>query len=177
MDRYVILADETHDDIGRAIDGALRKAGKQPVYISTAGQKINACYSCGYCSTKEYGKCCQKDDMEPILCALAECEVMIVVTPVTFGSYSSAIKAIIDRSCVLGDTHYYSVRGEIVKGMRSDIQYQYVVGVKQECGEKEQKYFHNLVSENLRIMNIKGNSRIIEPGENVDKLMEKICHE
>ena len=172
-----IIADETCEAVGRNIEAALQKSGKETAYISVAGLDIKTCFSCGYCSTKEYGKCFQKDDMEPILRELVTCDTMVVVTPVTFGSYSSAIKAIIERTCVLGDTHYYVVKGEMVKGMRSDIKYQYVVGIKQDCGSKEQEFFHNLVAENVRIMNIQGKSWIISPGEAVEKIVEEICHE
>ncbi|MDO5574261.1 MAG: NAD(P)H-dependent oxidoreductase [bacterium] len=172
-----IIVDETCEELGRELETKLKEKGKETAYISTAGLDIRTCYSCGYCSTKEYGKCCQKDDMEPILRVLVKSETMIAVTPVTFGSYSSAVKAVIDRTCVIGDTHYHAVRGEMVKGMRSDIRYQYVVGVKEECSEKEQKYFHNLVAENIRIMNIQGQSFILEPEKSVNELLEVICHE
>ncbi len=177
MKKTVIIVDENCEETGRRLETELKKNDKNIVSISTKDLEINTCYSCGYCSTKEYGKCFQKDDMEPILRELVTCDTMVVVTPVTFGSYSSAIKAIIERTCVLGDTHYYVVKGEMVKGMRSDIKYQYVVGIKQDCGSKEQEFFHNLVAENVRIMNIQGKSWIISPGEAVEKIVEEICHE
>ncbi len=171
-----IIADETCEAVGRNIEAALQKSGKETAYISMAGLDIKTCFSCGYCSTKEYGKCFQKDAMEPILRTLVKSETMVVVTPVTFGSYSSAVKAVIDRTCILGDTHYHVIRGEMVKGMRSDIKYQYVVGVKEACCEKEQQYFHNLLAENIRIMDIQGKSWIIKPDDTPEELLEVICH-
>lgn len=172
-----ILVDETCEEIGRRVEADLKKRGKETAYISTAGLNIETCFSCGYCSTKEYGKCCQKDDMESILRILVKSEIMVVVTPIVFGSYSSAVKAVIDRTCVIGDTHYYVAHGEMVKGMRSDIKYQYVIGVKQECSEKEQEYFNDLVSENVKIMNIAGEAFIIKPGDHLNRAEEVICHE
>lgn len=172
-----LLVDETCDTIAHEVETALKRKGKETAYISVNGLDIKTCFSCGYCSTKEYGKCFQKDDMEPILRILVKSEMMIVVTPIVFGSYSSVIKAVIDRSCVLGDTLYYMRHGEIVKNVRSDIKYQYVIGVKQECSVKERNYFQNLVAENINIMNIDGQSFIVKPNDKPDKIVEVICHE
>ena len=180
-----ILVDETCEKIGRKLEADLQERGKETAYISTAGLTIKTCYSCGYCTTKEYGKCCQKDDMEPILRILVKSETMVVVTPITFGSYSSVVKAVIDRTCVIGDTHYHVAHGEMVKGMRSDLKYQYVVGVKQDCSEKEEEYFRKLVSENIKIMDISGETFIIKSNKEimtnrevmvVEEAVEVICH-
>lgn len=184
-----ILADETCEKIGRAAERWLRKNGKETAFISTAGLQIGTCYSCGYCSTKEYGKCFQKDDMDAILRILVKSETMLVVSPIVFGSYSSRIKMVLDRTCVICDSHYYVVKGEMVKGMRSDLEHFEVIGVKQDCSEKEWTYFKSLVNENIKIMNRKGHTFLLkqksdagtgtdnEANIEIEKIMEVISHE
>lgn len=182
-----ILADETCEEIGRKAEHWLREKGKETAFISTAGLQIGTCYSCGYCSTKEYGKCFQKDDMETILRILVKSETMIVVSPVIFGSYSSGIKMVLDRICVICDSHYYVVKGEMVKGMRSDLEHFEVIGVKKDCREREWEYFQSLVLENIKIMNRKGHAFLLKKNDEIgintetdmeiEKIMEAISHE
>lgn len=61
--------------------------------------KLNfrGCQACMACKTK-YEYCVQKDDLEKILKAVADCDVLVLASPVYYGDVSSQLKAFIDRT-------------------------------------------------------------------------------
>ncbi len=87
----------------KAIDYALEKAKKKGFDIekvSLAKKDIKGCIACDMCR-KEKGKCSIKDIMEEIRPKLIEADAIIVASPVYFGSVSSQIKALFDRTLTL----------------------------------------------------------------------------
>ena len=50
------------------------------------------------------GACIQKDDMEDILCAFQQADVVVLATPVYFYGVSAQMKACIDRTYPIGST-------------------------------------------------------------------------
>jgi Multimeric flavodoxin WrbA len=171
----VILSDDKKQSLGNLLFEKLKDCGEKVEYISVSDLDIKTCYGCGSCGTKTYRKCVLEDDMEAVLRKLIQADKMLLVSPLTWGSYSSSIKKILDRSCVLGDIHYYVVSGEIVKGMRSSIKKLYAVGIKDNYSEEEKNVFHKLVHENIKIMNIQGKAFVLNQKDNVDSVVEEIC--
>ena len=178
-----IIADDKTITIGRKIEERLKKQGADVIYISVSDLDVKPCYSCGYCTTKEYGKCVIQDDMDPIFRQLIHAEKMIIVTPVIFGSYSFQLKAVLDRTCILGDLHYFYSKGELVKGMKAGAEVSYeaklyaAIGVKENCDEEERRAFETLVNENSRIMNAPGAAFVVkdeESEERIDEIVEAI---
>lgn len=87
----------------KAIDYALAKAkekGFETEKITLAKQDIKACIACDKCKEQK-GKCSIKDAMEEIRPKLAEADAIIVSSPVYFGSISSQLKALFDRTLTL----------------------------------------------------------------------------
>lgn len=58
--------------------------------------KYRGCQACMACKTK-FEKCVLKDDLAEVLDAIAECDVLVMASPVYFGQVSSQLKACIDR--------------------------------------------------------------------------------
>jgi len=84
----------------KAIDYALSKAnekGFDAEKITLAKQDIIACDLCA----EQKGKCSIKDMMEKIRPKLIEADAIIVSSPVYFGSLSSQLKALFDRTRTL----------------------------------------------------------------------------
>lgn len=170
-----ILSDDKMQRVGNRILEQIRSKGEDIEYISVSDLDIKPCYGCGSCSTKTYGKCVLQDDMEPILRKLIRTDRLVLVTPVTWGSYSSAIKRIMDRISVIGDSHYYVVKKELVKGVRGNLKKMFAVGVKEDCDEVERSAFQELLQENIHIMNIGGEAFISSENGDIKRLVEEIC--
>lgn len=87
----------------KAIDYALARAkekGFKTEKITLAKQEIKSCIACDTCKEQK-GKCSIKDAMENIRPKLTEADAIIVSSPVYFGSLSSQLKAMFDRTLVL----------------------------------------------------------------------------
>lgn len=174
----IILADDQGITVGKRIEKNLKDRGIEVTYVSISDLNVKPCYNCGYCMTKEYGKCAVKDDMQTLLKTMIKAEKLVLVTPVTFGSYSFQAKAVMDRSCVIGDPHYFYAKGELVKGRKAKKGVLYrdklfaAVGVKNDCEEEEKNVFLNLAAQNSKIMNVPGAAFVISDGECEDKIKQ-----
>lgn len=62
-------------------------------------KKVAPCKACDYC--KKHGKCVIKDDMQEIYKKAVDADAIIVSSPVYFGTVSSQLKAVFDRSRIL----------------------------------------------------------------------------
>lgn len=71
-------------------------AGHQVTPFSIIDTKVNGCLACDYC-LRNGGACIQKDGMQEIYAALAAADTIVFATPVYYYSFSTQIKAIIDR--------------------------------------------------------------------------------
>lgn len=170
-----ILSDDKKQNLGKRLYELINKKGVETVYISSAGLNIKPCYSCGACSTKTYGRCILEDDMDPILRTLVRADKLILATPVTWGSYSADIKKILDRMAILGDSHYYVRKKELIKGMRCNMKSMYAIGVKDNCSSEERDDFCTLLQENVKIMNIQGKAFVVNEQSELQSMVEEIC--
>lgn len=170
-----ILSDDNKQNVGKRLYEQIKAKGLDSQYISTIGLNIKPCYSCGGCSTKTYGKCVLDDDIDPILRKVVCTDKLVFVTPVTWGSYSSNLKKVFDRTAVLGDSHYYVKKGELVKGMRCKIKQLFAIGIKDNCSTEEKDAFYELLHENVKIMNISGKAFVVNEESEIDSIVEEIC--
>lgn len=66
--------------------------------IFSANPIVKPCGGCFGCWLKTPGKCVINDRCTDIPEKLSECNEFVIVTPITYGGYSAAVKAVIDRS-------------------------------------------------------------------------------
>lgn len=170
-----IVSDDKKQSVGKRVYELIQSKGLETEYISTAGLNIKPCYSCGGCSTKSFGKCILNDDMDPILRKLIRTDTLILVTPVTWGSYSSDVKKVLDRTAIIGDSHYYVKKGELIKGMRCNIKHMFAIGVKDNCSSEEKDAFTTLLRENVAIMDISGKAFVVNEDSKIESMVEEIC--
>lgn len=78
----------------RFLKGAEEK-GHTTEKIKLAGKQLYPCLACYQC--RDTKRCVQKDDMESILQALIDADVIVLATPVYFYSMSAQMKIMIDR--------------------------------------------------------------------------------
>lgn len=169
-----ILSDDEKQNIGKKLRDLLLSRGIETEYISTAGLDIKPCYSCGSCNTKTYLQCCLRDDMDPILRRIIHADTWVLVSPLSWGSYSSSLKKVLDRTCILGDSHYYVKNGELVKGIRCNNRRLFSIGVKDHCSREERDAFSHLHHENITIMNISGKALVVDGNSEAASIAEEI---
>ncbi|AGW14448.1 flavodoxin family protein [Megalodesulfovibrio gigas] len=82
-----------------ALDGA-REAGAQTEIVHLYDLSFTGCVSCFACKKidgKHYGHCAVKDDLAPVLQAVAEADVLLMGTPVYFGSETGEMRSCLER--------------------------------------------------------------------------------
>jgi len=147
-----IIADEGKNQIGMELYQGLISQEVKTEYILLDNVEVKPCVSCGGCSYKTYGKCTVRDDGDFIYPKILRSNVLIFVSPITFGSYSFKIKRVFDKIGLIMDRHYFVENKEIVKGGKLGSKFKFfAIGDKENCIEEEIIAFQNLFHENLII--------------------------
>ncbi|MDF2839182.1 MAG: Multimeric flavodoxin WrbA-like protein [Evtepia sp.] len=158
-----IIADEGEHQIGMELHRGFLSKGAQVDYISLENIQVNPCVSCGGCTYITYGKCVSRDDGDWIYPKVIRSDVLIFVTPITFGSYSFKIKRVLDKFGLIMDRHYFVKNRELVKGGMLGKQFKFFsVGVKENCIDEEIEAFKNLFHENIVITRGAGKAYIVD---------------
>ncbi len=74
-----------------------KENGNQVTKINVADQKISPCRACYFCRDHS-GECIYKDDMQKILQAMIDADVLVLASPVYFYSINAQLKTVIDRT-------------------------------------------------------------------------------
>lgn len=79
--------------------------------IQLAGKEIKGCLGCGWCRKNEKLCCIQdQDDFLPIFKKMLESDIIILGSPVYFGSATPEIMALIDRAGFIGRSNQLFAR-------------------------------------------------------------------
>ncbi len=79
------------------------EAAGHEVEVYNVGQmKIAGCLACEYCHTKGNGTCIQKDDLEKIMPAYLDADMIIFASPVYYFTMSAQMEAAIQRVYCIG---------------------------------------------------------------------------
>ncbi len=81
---------------------------------------VAPCTGCFGCWTRQPGMCVQDDDIHAVCAEVIESDLLMIVSPLSFGGYSSAAKAILDRSIGLMSPFFMLVQGEVHHKPRYD---------------------------------------------------------
>ncbi|MDD3904984.1 MAG: flavodoxin family protein [Candidatus Omnitrophica bacterium] len=81
--------------LDKALEGASATAGVVVEKIILDEMDLRPCRSCGGCS--DTASCIVEDDMRLIRARVSEADVLIVASPVYYGSISAQLKTMIDR--------------------------------------------------------------------------------
>lgn len=68
-------------------------AGHEVEVYHVGKMKINGCLACEYCHGKGEGKCIQKDDLEKIMPAYLECDMIVYASPIYYFAPTAQIEA------------------------------------------------------------------------------------
>ncbi len=77
-------------------------AGHEVEVYHVGRMKIAGCLGCEYCHTKGEGNCVQKDDLEKILPAYKEADMIVFASPIYYFTMTAQMEAAIQRVYCIG---------------------------------------------------------------------------
>ncbi|NNJ13310.1 NAD(P)H dehydrogenase [Chloroflexales bacterium ZM16-3] len=83
--------------ISAALCDQLQSRGWELEHILLREQKIGTCAGDFFCWIRSPGVCNTNDDNREIAAKIVECDLLILLSPVTFGSYGSTLKRMVDH--------------------------------------------------------------------------------
>lgn len=84
------------DILADAFEKGAKEAGHEVARMSLCGKRVSGCLACDYCVSHE-GQCVQKDDLQPILAAMRQSDVLVLASPIYFFGLSAQICTVLDR--------------------------------------------------------------------------------
>ena len=79
-----------------------KEAGHEVEVYHVGKMKIAGCLGCGYCHTKGEGNCIQKDDLEKIMPAYKEADMIVFASPIYYFTMTAQMEAAIQRVFCIG---------------------------------------------------------------------------
>ncbi len=135
--------------INTILEGELKKAGWNAESIVLRDCDIKPCIGCFGCWNKTPGICITVDDAVDLNKKIIKSDLLILLTPLTFGGYSSELKKMVDRLIPLIQPGMTKIRGEThhLKRYKS---YPSIlgIGVSKKADEEEEQIFALLVERN-----------------------------
>lgn len=131
------------------------------------GMAIKPCQGCFACWVKHPGICAIKDDEEPILRAFAAADILVWITPVTFGGYGPALKKALDRVLPYLLPYFITRQGESHHPPRYERRRALIVlGTLPAADPEAERIFHHLVGRNaLNLASVRTESLVVHGGD------------
>ena len=79
-----------------------KEAGHEVEILHVGKMKIAGCLGCEYCHGKGEGKCIQKDDMEKVLPAYLDSDMIVFASPLYYATLTAQLEAAIQRVYCIG---------------------------------------------------------------------------
>lgn len=79
-----------------------REAGHEAEIIQVGKMQINGCKGCEYCHTKGEGKCIRKDDMEKVMPAYLDADMIVYASPIYYFHVTAQLSAAMQRVYAIG---------------------------------------------------------------------------
>ena len=132
-----------------ALEGMLAGAGWEAEAVDLADEKIAYCTGCFGCWIKTPGECVVDDYSREFARKVVQSDLMVLVTPVTFGGYSSELKKAMDHLIPDIMPYFVLIDGEMHHARRYD-RYPSLLGVGllSEADEAAAAIFGRLVERN-----------------------------
>lgn len=77
-------------------------AGHEVEILQVGKMKINGCLACEYCHGKGEGKCIQKDDLEKLMPAYLESDMIVFASPIYYFAPTAQLEAAWQRVYCIG---------------------------------------------------------------------------
>jgi len=173
--RAVILDGFKEENIiGTVLKKMFEEKGKEFSYFKLKDMNILPCRSCGACSYKTPGKCVFEDDMANVIRAFAKSDVMIMLTPIRFGGYSSQLKKALDKFVAVGVPLYMVKDGHMLHPMRYDSKLIIGIGMALKDLKGAENNFRTLVERNGLNMQCTQKTLIFKSSDDIRKIKHEI---
>lgn len=140
---------ETLEDVSKIIMDELASAGWMAEAFILREIDIRHCAGCFGCWVQTPGVCIINDAGRDVAKAIIQSDLVIYLTPVTFGGYSSQLKKVLDRSIGLILPFFKKIDGEIHHYPRYEKYPRMMgVGVLPQVDDESERIFTTLVSRN-----------------------------
>jgi NADPH-dependent FMN reductase len=131
------------------LNAALASRGWAVESIPLRERPIAYCQGCFECWTKTPGSCKTHDGANSITRSLVRSDLLVLLTPVTFGGYSSELKKALDRSIAAVLPYFTRIDGEVHHGRRYTRYPKLLgIGIAPDDDEEERRVFSALVARN-----------------------------
>jgi multimeric flavodoxin WrbA len=174
MSIVILDATKSNDEISKALIREIKKKGVEYSHYILEDMNIQPCRSCGACGFKSPGRCVFDDDMHEILKAIAKCSLIVMVTPVRFGGYSSTLKKAMDRFMALGIPTYMFKNGRLLHPARYGTKMLLVMGIYEGDPTVQTVCFKKLVEHNAFNMQCNYRTVLIEEAEEIADMRRKL---
>lgn len=124
------------------------QADKALAYFKLEDMNVAPCRSCGACGFKSPGKCVVNDDSHKILEAIAKGTVLVMLTPIRFGGYSSTLKKAVDKFMNLCLPSYAVKQGHLVHPARYGSKSIVAIGISEGDSREQEESFKKLAENN-----------------------------
>jgi multimeric flavodoxin WrbA len=142
------INDRKVDEANETLLLALKKVGNVSTY-KLRDLKVADCLGCFGCWVKTPGKCVIDDPAREIASKLAQCDLLIYVSPIVFGGYSYELKKVLDRQIPTILPFMEKYKGEIHHPQRYDKRHNIAaIGVLPQPDPESEAIFKTLLYRN-----------------------------
>jgi len=98
-------------EVTSRLEGLLREREDEVQWLELSGADVGPCLACSRCA--KTGECVLRDEMTEILLEIAECDRLVLATPIVFGVHHPLLKKAVDRFLPLAGERFTIRRGEM----------------------------------------------------------------
>ena len=146
-----LILDGSHfnDPQAGRLSDALRKRLPEGETIILREQKIGNCAGDFFCWVRSPGMCNTDDDNRVIAAKIMHSDLVVYLTPVTFGGYSSQLKRMVDHQIQNISPFFTTIHGEVHHQKRYRRYPNLItIGWMEEANERAESIFRHLVHRN-----------------------------
>ncbi len=141
--------DRTAKLVNTVLQDVLGKNSHNIRAINLRDIEIASCLGCFGCWVKTPGKCVIDDEGRKVAEAVVQSDLVITVTPITFGGYSYELKKAIDRLIPIISPFFKKIKGEVHHKRRYERYPNYInFGILSEMDDEMANTFRDLVTRN-----------------------------
>jgi len=127
----------------------LKKLNWEVVSIVLEDKNIDYCTGCFGCWVQTPGECVIKDFEENIVRDMVHSDLIIYLTPIMFGGYSSILKKALDRQIGRVLPYFMKIDGEVHHSKRYEKQQSLLsIGLLEKHDSEKEEVFKTLVARN-----------------------------
>jgi len=137
------------DEIVKAFTDTFIPLGWTIETVELGKLTLAACRGCFGCWIKTPGECVIDDEARNITRKMIQSNLIVYLSPITFGGYSSTLKQVLDRSIGILHPYFKKVQGEYHHQKRYDLYPDIVgLGTLPESDDEMEDVFRKLVHRN-----------------------------